>query len=149
MLHLWSLATWGMDITHDAGMPEWIDAPVTEVSVGKLSESEDHAFDGERWTFRLPKPLYLMTAWYMDELCEHLYVTCIDPRGKTLHRILEELEVQEDIPKLNTTGIPLTHLWYTVDGFYTFTFAYMYGGLPYQHFGSFRIMLTQKEEKHE
>lgn len=40
-------------------------------------------------------------------------------------------------------------VWYTVDGFYTFTFTYFYGGLPYQHYGSFRILLTQKEEAHE
>ena len=53
MLHLWSLATWGMDITHDAGKPEWIDAPATEVSIGKHSTSEGHVFDGERWTFWL------------------------------------------------------------------------------------------------
>ncbi len=149
MLHLWSLATWGIDITHDAGQPEWIDAPVTEVSIGNLSEGEDQAFDGERWTFRLAQTLYLLTAWHMDEPCEHLYVTCIDPRGITLHRILEEVEVREDIPVLSTAGIPLTHLWYTVDGFYTLTFAYLYGGLPYQHFGSFRILLTQKDGWHE
>ncbi len=43
----------------------------------------------------------------------------------------------------------MLHLWSTVEGFYTFIFAYMYGGLPYQHFGSFRIMLMQKEETHE
>ncbi len=79
----------------------------------------------------------------MDELCEHLYFTSIDPNGITLFRMLDEVAVQEDLPKLSVNGMPLTHLWYTVDGFYTFTFTYFYGGLPYQHFGSFRIMLTQ------
>ena len=29
MLHLWSLATWNLEVTHDAGNPEWVDAPVT------------------------------------------------------------------------------------------------------------------------
>ena len=42
-----------------------------------------------------------------------------------------------------------SHLWYTVDGFYTFTFAYFYGGLPYQHFGSFRILLMREGSVHE
>ena len=149
MLHLWSLATWAVEITHDAGTPEWIDAPVTRVNIGDISRSESYRFDGERWIVRLPKTLNLLTAWYMDELCEHLYITCIDPRGITVHRILEELDVQEDITRLSTTGIPIAYLWYTVDGFYTFSFTYMYGGLPYQHIGSFRMMLTRKESKHE
>ena len=81
----------------------------------------------------------------MDELCEHLYVTCLDPRGVTLHKQLNELEVHEDLPKVHLTGLPLDRLWYTVDGFYTFTLAYFYGGLPYHQFGSFRILLTQRE----
>ena len=149
MLHLWSLATWGVHITHDAGMPEWIDTPVTNWIIDNLSPSGGHTFDGKKWTIRLPTTLQLLTAWYMDEFCEHLYITFIDPRGITLHKILDELEVQEDIPRLNIGGIPLTHLWYTVDGFYTFTFTYFYGGMPYQHFGSFRFMLVQKEGKHE
>jgi len=143
VLHLWSLATFGVDITHDAGKPEWIDAPVTGWTIDDLSPSGGHTFDGETWTIRLPETMYLLTAWYMDELCEHLYVTCLDPRGKTVWKMLDELEVEENLPRLNIAAVPLTHLWYTVDGLYTFTFAYFYGGLPYQHFGSFRIMLTQ------
>lgn len=149
MLHLWSMATWGLQITHDAGMPEWIDMPVTNWTINHLSSSEGHSFDGERWVIRLPKTSHLLTAWYMDELCEHLYFTCIDPRGITLHKVLDELQVQENLPRINIAGIPLTHLWYTVDGFYTFTFTYFYGGLPYQHTGSFRFMLARKEDKHE
>lgn len=142
MLHLWSLATWNMEITHDAGGPEWIDAPLTNYRLGRLDTGGPHSFDGEMWTVRLPQPLHLLTAWHMDEYCEHLYLTCIDPRGITLRKILREVEVQEDLPKTHLTGLPLNHLWYTVDGAYTFTFAYLYGGLPYQHFGSFRIMLN-------
>lgn len=147
MLHLWSMATWGLQITHDAGMPEWIDMPVTNWTIANLSSNEGHSFDGEKWTIRLPETLHLLSAWYMDELCEHLYISCIDPRGITLQKILDELEVQENLPRIHIAGIPLTHLWYTVDGFYTFTFAYFYGGLPYQHYGSFRIMLTQRGGK--
>ena len=146
MLHLWSLATWGIDVTHDAGKPEWIDTPVTRINIGDLSPGEGRNFDGSRWTVRLPRTLYLLTAWYMDELCEHLYVTCQDPHGITVQRILDELEVEEDLPRLHIAGINLKHLWYTVDGIYTFTSAFCYGGLPYQHLGSFRVMLAQKEE---
>jgi len=149
LLHLWSLATWGLDITHDAGTPEWIDTPVTNYTIDNLSASGGHSFDGEKWTIRLPKTLQLLTAWYMDELCEHLYFTCIDPNGITLYRLLDELEVQEHIPRLHVHGMPLTHLWYTVDGFYTFTFTYFFGGFPYQRFGSFRLMLVKKEQEHE
>ena len=145
MLHLWSIATWNLHITHDAGAPEWIDTPVTNWTIDNLSAFDGHFFDGDMWTIRLPSTLQLLTAWYMDELCEHLYMTCIDPRGITLQKIVDELEVQEDIPRLNVAAIPLSHLWYTVDGFYTFTFAYLYGGYPYQHFGSFRLMLARKE----
>ena len=149
MLHLWSLATWGVHITHDAGMAEWIDTPVTNWIIENLSPSGGHSFDGDKWTIRLPSQLQLLTAWYMDEYCEHLYFTFVDPRGITLYRDLVELEFQEDIPKIHIAGIPLTHLWYTVDGFYTFTFTYFYGGMPYQQFGSFRFMIVQKESDNE
>lgn len=148
MLHLWSLATWNLDVTHDAGNPEWIDAPVTNWNVDNLATGAGNTFDGEKWSIRLPQPLHLLTAWYMDEICEHLYVTCIDPRGITLLKLLNEIEVQEDLPRIHLVGLPLSHLWYTVDGFYTFTFAYFYGGLPYQHFGSFRMLLMQEEDEH-
>ena len=145
MLHLWSLATWNLEVTHDAGQPEWIDTPVTNWNFDNLAEGEGNYFDGEKWTVSLPQELHLLTAWYMDEFCEHLYISCIEPRGKTLMKILEEIEFQEDIPKIHLASIPLSHLWYTEDGFYTFTFAYFYGGLPNQHFGSLRLLLMQGE----
>ncbi len=148
MLHLWSLATWNLEVTHDAGNPEWIDTPVTNLTVDSRVENEGNTFDGEKWAMRLPQELNLLTAWYMDEVCEHLYITCIDPRGITLLKLLNEIEVQEDLPRIHLAGYPLSHLWYTVDGFYTFTFAYFYGGLPYQHFGSFQILLMEKGSEH-
>ena len=109
MLHLWSLATWNFEITHDAGHPEWIDTPITNWNIKNLRASEGNTFDGEKWTIRLPQSLNLLTAWYMDEVCEHLYLTCIDPRGITLLKLLDEIEVQEDIPKIHLAGIPLSH----------------------------------------
>ena len=145
MLHLWSLATWNLEVTHDAGNPEWIDTPVTNWKFESLAANEAQFFDGEKWTIRLPQPLNQLTAWYMDEVCEHLFMTCIDPRGITLHKLLNEVEVQEDIPKIHLAGIPLSHSWNTVNGFYTFTFAWFYGGWPYQHSGSFRMLLMQEE----
>lgn len=145
MQHLWSLATWNLEITHDAGEPEWIDTPVTRLALEDIVTPEQSRFDGEKWIVPLLKPLNLLTAWYMDELCEHLYVTCIDPRGITVHKLLHELDVQEDLPKTHLTGIPLTDLWYTVDGFYTFTVAYFYGGWPYQQYGSFRLLLIEED----
>lgn len=149
MLHLWSLATTGTHITPDAGMPEWIDKPITEWVIEKLSERDGHTFDGEKWVIRLPQTLHLLTAWYVDEYCEHLYFTCIDPNGITLRRELLDRAVLENVPRTNIAVIPLSHLRYTVDGFYTFTFTYFYGGYPYQHFGSFRFMLAQKGNNHE
>ena len=149
MLHLWSLATTGTHITHDAGMPEWIDKPITEWVIEDLSENNGHSYDGNKWMIRLPQTLHLLTAWYVDEVCEHLYFTCIDPNGITLHRDLLDRAVLENIPRTNIAGIPLSHLWYTVNGFYTFTFTYFFGGFPYQHFGSFRFMIATKEIFHE
>ena len=149
MLHLWSLATWGVHITHDAGMPEWIDQPVTNWVIENLTLSDESFSDGGKWTLRLPATLHLLTAWWMDEYCEDLYITCIDPNGITLHRSLIEQEFQENIPRIHVANIPLSHLWYTVDGFYTFTFTYFYGGLPYEHFGSFRFRLERKGIGHE
>lgn len=145
MLHLWSIATWNLDITHDAGIPEWIDAPITDWNIGNLATSEGNSFDGEKWTVRLPQPLHLFTAWHMDELCDQLYLTCIDPRGITLIRLLEDIPFRDDIPRIHLASIALSHLWYTEDGFYTFTFAYFYRGLPYQRCGSFRLRLRQGE----
>ena len=81
--------------------PEWIDAPVTGWTIDDLSPTGGHTFDGETWTIRLPQTMYLLTAWYMDELCEHLYITCLDPRGKTVYKMLDELEVEENLPRLN------------------------------------------------
>lgn len=145
MLHLWSLATWNLEVTHDAGHPEWIDTPITNWNFDNLAESEGNYFDGEKWTVSLPQPLHLFTAWYIDELCDQLYLTCIDPRGKTLIRLLEEIPYRDEIPRIHLASIALSHLCYTENGFYTFTFAYFYGGLPYQRYGSFRLRLTQGE----
>ena len=133
MLHLWSLATTGTHITPDAGMPEWIDKPITEWIIEDLSESNGHTYDGDKWIIRLPQTLHLLTAWYVDEICEHLFFTCIDPNGITLYREILDREMLEDIPRTNIAGIPLSHLWYTENGFYTFTFTYFFGGFPYQH----------------
>ena len=149
MLHLWSLATRHVDITHDAGQPEWIDAPITNYTIDSLSASEGHHFDGEKWTIRLPRDLRLMTAWYIDELCEQLLFTCIDPNGITLFRQLHDLEFREDIPRLSVHGLPLAHLWYTVTGVYAFTFNLCYDGLPYQRSGSFRLLLETSEVGYE
>ena len=149
MLHLWSLATSGVHITHDAGMAEWIDKPITEWIIDEVMWNEGKSFDGEKWTIRLPEYLHLLTAWYMDEYCESLYYTCIDPRGKTLHRNLIDQEFHEDLPRMHIAGISLNRLWYTVDGCYTFTFTYFYGGLPYEQLGSFRFRLARREIGHE
>ena len=99
MQHLWSVATWNLEITHDAGRPEWIDTPITNYRFRNLASSGLHAYDGEKWSVRLPRPLHLLTAWYTDEYCEQLYVTCIDPRGITLRRLLRDVGAQEDLPK--------------------------------------------------
>jgi len=145
VLHLWSVATWNLEVTHDAGQPEWLDAPVTSWTIESLESSAEHSFDGEKWTVILPQPLNLLTAWHMDEPCDQLYLTCIDPRGKTLIRLLEEIPYRDDIPRIHLASIALSHLWYTENGFYTFTFAYFYGGLPYQRFGSLCLWLKQGE----
>ena len=146
MQHLWSVATWDSTITHDAGMPEWIDRPLTEWKFDSRDLIGGNPFDGTKCAIQLPQTLHLVTAWYMDELCEDLYLTCIDPRGITLYRDLLEQKFQESIPTIKIAGIPLTRLWYTVDGTYTFTFAYFFGGLPYQHLGSYRFRLVREEK---
>ncbi len=145
MLHLWSVATWELEVTHDAGQPEWIDAPVTDWNIGNVESSDESFFDGEKWTVRLPQPLHLFTAWHMDEPCDQLYVTCIDPRGNTLARLLQDITYGDHIPRIHLASIALNHLWYTEDGFYAFTFAYFFEGLPYQRYGSLRLRLMQGE----
>ncbi|MCY4061564.1 MAG: hypothetical protein OXG53_04275 [Chloroflexi bacterium] len=143
MLHLWSLATWNLEVTHDAGHPEWLDAPVTSWTIEDLETSTGNSFDGEKWTVRLPQPLNLLTAWHMDEPCDQLYLTCIDPRGKTLIRLLQEIHYRDDLPRIQLTSIALPQLWYTEDGFYEFTFAYSFDRLPYQRYGSLRLRQMQ------
>ena len=128
MLHLWSLATWNLEVTHDAGHPEWIDAPVTNWNFDNPAESEGNYFEREMELVRLPQPLHLFTAWYIDELCDQLYLTCIDPRGKTLIRLLEETSYRDEIPRIHLASIALSHLVILRNGFYAFTFAYFGAG---------------------
>lgn len=122
-----------------------MDTPITSWTIESLEATAGNSFDGEKWTVRLPQPLHLFTAWYIDELCDQLYLTCIDPRGKTLIRLLEEIPYRDELPRTHLASIALPHLWYTVNGFYTFTLAYFNEGLPYQRFGSLRLRLTQGE----
>lgn len=145
MLHLWSVATWNLEVTQDAGQPEWLDTPITSWTIESLESSAGNSFDGEKWTVRLSKPLHLLTAWHMDEPCDQLYLTCIDPRGKTLMRLFQDIEPRDDISRILLTSIALPHLWYTEDGLYEFTIAYVFDGLPWQRYGSVRLRLMQGE----
>lgn len=120
-----------------------LDTPVTSWKIDNIAESEGNYFDGEKWTVRLPQPLKLVTAWNVDEPCDQLYLTCIDPRGKTLIRLLQEIEPRDDIPRIQLTSIALPYLWYTEDGFYTLTVACVGGGFPFQRYGSIALRLMQ------
>ena len=122
-----------------------MDTPVTSWRIENLAESEGNYFDGEKWTVSLPQQLHLLTSWYIDEPCDHLYITCIDPHGKTLMQELEEIQVRDDLPRFHLASYPLNQLWYTVDGCYTLTLAYFSGGWLYQQYGSIRLFLAQGE----
>lgn len=108
MLHLWSLATWNLEVTHDAGQPEWLDTPITSWTIENLEADAANAFDGEKWTVRLPQPMNLITAWFTDERCDQLYLSCIDPRGRTLMRIVEGIPYREDLPRIQLSNIALS-----------------------------------------
>ena len=146
MVHLWTVATWELEITPDAGYAEWIGAPLTELTFDLWSPHDDYIMDDGVWSIPLPDTLFVYSAWHMDEVCNGLYLTCLDPRGKTIHQQLIPNDLQIDPPRVVRSSVPLTHVWYTVDGYYTFTLAHCYDGLPYLPSSSIRILLMQGYE---
>ena len=87
--------------------------------------------------------LYVYTAWHMDEVCNGLYLTCIDPLGKTIAKVLVTRDVQVALPRVVLSSVHLDELWYTVEGFYTFTLSHCFNEMPYLPSSSFRIELMQ------
>ena len=138
---MWTVLTWDRTITHDAGLPEWIDTPLSELSLEELAPRTDIHLDGEMLAPRLAQPLYLFTTWFLDEVFDQLYMSIIDPRGITLHRELRNTTVDVELPSVHMKSIPLHQLWYTSEGLYTFSVAYSYKGFPCQRIGSCLVYL--------
>ena len=150
MRHLWSIATWEVQTNEDEdSSARRIGVPVTEYSLAIGKKRDDIERKTESIQVPLARDLYLLTAWYIHDFLDILNVVLTDPRGQALW---------QSTPKSPYTGmglisakahhvIPISHLWYTVDGLYRFSFYFSNSDGRRSEEGYFKIVLHRERSQ--
>ena len=126
MRHLWTTATTGHTVTHDAGEPEWLDLPVQGFVI------EGDLPDERPVVKELNPPWHVLTCWQLEpeDVGQALFAD-LEIRGPTnfmLH--FTPLKMPDggeflyvDVFRPTTLILPyeLDEIMYTVDGVYTVT----------------------------
>ena len=146
MQHLWSAATWELQVNADAVDDSMIAVPVTILSLDIREEYIESQAREPVYKVPLDMNLYLLTAWYVHDFLDKLRITLTDPN---------RIQLWYNEPKPKSKGIstravhiiPIGHLWYSVDGLYQFTFQFSNDDGYRSEAGSFRIVLNSTRRK--
>lgn len=148
MRHLWTSVTTEHTVTHDAGVPEWLDLPLEDFVV--LSTPAD---DELPVMIELDPPWQLRSKWKMDEGdIGYLLVPLVevrDPLGVTLFQREATLERADELqfPQILTTESYMVNqrfreLWYTLPGLYTFIVRWV-GSPATRETGRFSLLIEE------
>ena len=139
MQHLWSAATWEVRVNEESSDESTIGVPVTILSLDipekrKVSQTQPPVHQ-----VALDRDLYLLTAWYVHDFLDKLYISFTDPNGRQLW-YTEAKSRSKGILTKAVHILPIRDLRYSVDGLYTFTFHFGNDEGRNSETGSFRIV---------
>lgn len=84
MQHLWSAATWELHVNEGSSDESTIGVPVTILSLDIPRKRKASQFQTPVYEIALERDLYLLTAWYVHDFLDKLYISCTDPNGRQL-----------------------------------------------------------------
>ena len=119
MQHLWSAATWELQVDEDASDESMIRVPVTILSLDSSQRRRITQVPIPFYEVPSAKDLFLITVWYVHDFLDRMHISFSDPSG---------IELWHSEPKPKSKGIstraldviPIGHLWYSVDRVYEF-----------------------------
>lgn len=146
MQHLWSAATWELQVNADAIDESMIAVPATILALDIRAEYIVSQLRAAVYKVPLGMNLYVLTAWYVHDFLDKLHISLTDPNG---------VELWYNEPKPRSKGIstravhviPIDHLWYSEDGLYTFSLHFSNDDGYKSEAGSFRIALNGSRRK--
>lgn len=141
MQHLWSAATWELHVNEELIDESTIGVPVTILSLDVSEKRKVAQSLSPEHKVALERDLYLLTAWYVHDFLDKLYIALTDPSGRELW-YTEPKPTSIGISTRAVHIIPIGHLWYSVDGLYEFTFQFSNDDGRSSEKGFFRIVLS-------
>lgn len=142
MQHLWSAATWELQVNEKSSDESTIGVPVTILSLDIPEKRKTSQSGIPVQKVALDRDLYLLTAWYVHDFLDKLYISLSDPHGRQLW-YTEPKPTSLGISTRAVHAIPIAHLWYSVDGLYKFTFQFGNDDGRKSEMGYFRIVLNR------
>ncbi len=145
MQHLWSVATWEIETSaDDPTSAERIGAPITEYSVVVKGKRDEFERNSESIEIPLTRDLYLLTAWYVHDFLDVLNIRFSDPEGQQLWYSTPRSPYSGVISTRALHVIPISDLWYTIDGVYKFSFYFSNDDGDKSEEGNFKIVLNRR-----
>lgn len=141
MQHLWSAATWELQINEESQDESTIGLPVTILSLDIQGKRKTSQSRPPVRKVALDRDLYLLTAWYVHDFLDELYISLTDPNGRQLW-YTEARSRSRGILTKAVHVLPIGDLWYSVDGLYTFSFQFGNDEGRKSQIGSFRVVLN-------
>ena len=142
MQHLWSAATWEVRVNEESSDDSTIGLPVTILSLDIVGKRKVGQSQPPVHNVALDRDLYLLTAWYVHDFLDKLYISLTDPNGRQLW-YTEAKSRSKGILTKAVHILPIRDLRYSVDGLYTFYFHFGNDEGRNSETGSFRIVLNR------
>ena len=142
MQHLWSAASWELHIDEESHDDSTIGVPVTILTLNIPEKRKTSQAGTPVQKVALDRDLYLLTAWYVHDFLDELYISLTDPNGRQLW-YTEAKSRSRGILTKAIHILPIGDLWYSVEGLYTFTFQFGNDDGRKSEIGSFRVVLSR------
>lgn len=141
MQHLWSAATWDLQLNDDAIDESMIAVPVTILTLDIRAEYIVSQSRAPVYKVPLDRNLYLLTAWYVHDFLDKLHISLSDPSGRELW-YTEAMSKHKGISTKAIHVLPIRDLWFSVDGLYRFSFHFSNDEGRRSATGTFGIVLN-------
>ncbi len=147
MQHLWSAATWELQINEESQDESTIGLPVTILSLDIQGKRKTSQSRPPVRKVALDRDLYLLTAWYVHDFLDRLHISYTDPNGRQLW-YTEPKPRSRGISTEAIHTVPISYLWYSIDGLYTFRFHFSNDDGRRSESGFFKIALNNARSRY-
>ena len=148
MQHLWSAATWELQVNDESHDESTIGLPVTILSLDIPEKRKTSQSVIPIHRVALDRDLYLLTAWYVHDFLDELYISLIDPNGRQLWYTVAKSR-SKGISTKALHVIPIRNLRYSTDGLYTFRFQFGNDKGRRSEIGFFRVVLNRARRNYD